>query len=278
MEEYEGETGLRFAQLLLLVALLAALVFQQKALGALIILLIAPWYTIVAITALACVEHFFPNSLPSVTTGWFEFVGFLWVGFKICIRLTERKRKKGEERQRQEEFRREAKKREHQEQRLRKLTENAKKEFEQAATDGRFPSEQALTTLADCDDDIAVDLKEAVEELLYGGCSLRSMTFGDAVRRIQQRQRVEQRARKRGSGAAQATAEPSGPVTQAEALVLLGLTPECTPDELTRAYHRKVSEWHPDKLQTMADELKALATQRTARLNEAYERLRSSRL
>lgn len=46
--------------------------------------------------------------------------------------------------------------------------------------------------------------------------------------------------------------------------------------KLTRAYHRKVSEWHPDKLNTMAQELRDYATRRTARINEAYDRLRSS--
>jgi hypothetical protein len=33
--------------------------------------------------------------------------------------------------------------------------------------------------------------------------------------------------------------------------------PKCTPEELASAYHRKVLEWHPDKLDTMAQELKA---------------------
>ena len=43
-------------------------------------------------------------------------------------------------------------------------------------------------------------------------------------------------------------------------------------------YHRKVSEWHPDKLnETMAQELRDYATRHTARINEAYERLRSAR-
>jgi len=39
-----------------------------------------------------------------------------------------------------------------------------------------------------------------------------------------------------------------------------------------------VSEWHPDKLDTMAQELRDYATRRTARINEAYERLRSARV
>ncbi len=50
--------------------------------------------------------------------------------------------------------------------------------------------------------------------------------------------------------------------------------PGCTLEELTRAYHRKVPEWHPDKLDTMAQELMDYATRRMARVNEAYQRLR----
>ncbi len=48
---------------------------------------------------------------------------------------------------------------------------------------------------------------------------------------------------------------------------------------LASAYHRKVFQWHPDKLnETMAQELRDYATRRTARINEAYERLRSARV
>jgi DnaJ-class molecular chaperone len=104
------------------------------------------------------------------------------------------------------------------------------------------------------------------------------LTFGKAVRLIQQRQRVEERARNRGTRPEQPTAEPSGPVTEAEAYDLLGVSPGYTPAELAKAYHRKVSEWHPDKLETMAQELKDHATRHTARINEAYERLRPGRV
>lgn len=42
----------------------------------------------------------------------------------------------------------------------------------------------------------------------------------------------------------------------------------------SRLHGRKVLEWHSDKLETMADELKAYANRRTARINEAYHLLR----
>jgi curved DNA-binding protein CbpA len=48
-----------------------------------------------------------------------------------------------------------------------------------------------------------------------------------------------------------------------------------TPEELASAYHRKVLQWHPDKLsETMAQELRDYATRRTARINEAFHVLR----
>ncbi len=42
------------------------------------------------------------------------------------------------------------------------------------------------------------------------------------------------------------------------------------------AYHRTVSHWHPDKLETMAPELRDYATRHTARINEAYKKLKST--
>jgi curved DNA-binding protein CbpA len=41
------------------------------------------------------------------------------------------------------------------------------------------------------------------------------------------------------------------------------------------AYHRTVSHWHPDKLDSMAPELREYATRRTARINEAYQLVKS---
>jgi len=246
------------------------------ALGAVILFFAAPYYTIlVGIGSLLCAAYFFPNSSPSVVIGGFELVGFVWVGFKLHMWLDER----GKERLRQEELHKEEKKRERQERLRRKIKEDAKEQFGQAVMDGRFPSEKVLAIIADCDSDIPTNLKEALEELLYGHCSLHSIAFSAAVRLIQQRQRVEERARKRGTRPEQPTAEPSGPVTQAEAYGLLGVSPGCSPGELTRAYHRKVSQWHPDKLnETMAQELRDYATRRTARLNEAFQLLRSARV
>jgi DnaJ-class molecular chaperone len=125
-----------------------------------------------------------------------------------------------------------------------------------------------------CAADIPINLKEGVEEVLYGRCSLRPMAFGDAVRLIRQRQRTEARAKARAASGNGHGFEPTEPVTQGEAYELLGASPGCTKEELTAAYRRSILQWHPDKLGTMAQELKDYATRRTARINEAYDRLK----
>jgi DnaJ-class molecular chaperone len=68
--------------------------------------------------------------------------------------------------------------------------------------------------------------------------------------------------------------EATEPVTQGDAYELLGVTAGCSPEELAAAYRRKMSQWHPDKLDSMAQELKDYATRRTVRINEAYQRLK----
>lgn len=161
--------------------------------------------------------------------------------------------------------------RERQAEERRRAVENAKREFEEAIMGGRFPCDGVLATLANDDSDIPVNLKEAVEELLFGRCSLRSITFSDAVVLIRQRQRVEERAKARAARGD----EPIGPVTKTEAFELLGVAPGCTSEELAAAYHRVIGQWHPDRLDAMADELKAFATNRASRINEAFRLLKA---
>jgi len=115
----------------------------------------------------------------------------------------------------QQERERQEQERQREEQARRKVIEDAKQQFEEAVMGGRFPSERILAILADCESGIATDPKEAVEELLYGRCSLNSMTFSHAVRLIKQRQRINERARKRRE---EGFGEPSGPVTKAKRL------------------------------------------------------------
>jgi len=152
--------------------------------------------------------------------------------------------------------------------------QDAEKKFEEAVMSGRFPSEDVLAVLESGNFYMPVNLKEAVEELVFGRCSMSNMDWGDAVALIRQRKRIAERAKARAARGE----EPTGPLSQAEVYELLGVGQVCSPEELASAYRRTVLQWHPDKLETMADEQKAYATRRTARINEAYERLRSARV
>jgi len=58
---------------------------------------------------------------------------------------------------------------------------------------------------------------------------------------------------------------------KAESYELLGVAAGCNPEELAAAYRRTIGQWHPDKVETMAQGLRDYATRRTARINEAYE-------
>jgi len=191
----------------------------------------------------------------------------------------EAKREQQEERRRQEEDRRREKEREQEEAAKRQAKADAKKQFEQAILNGQFPTNEVLSVLANCDgnwDDIPDNVKETFEELLSGTCTLHEMTYADAVRLIRQRERIGERARQRAAKVGLPDDDPSRPLGEPEAFALLGVGQGCTPDELAHAYHLTMSQWHPDKLETMAPELREYATRRTARINEAYQKVKTT--
>ena len=51
----------------------------------------------------------------------------------------------------------------------------------------------------------------------------------------------------------------------------LGLRGKVNMKQIHLAYRNKIKEYHPDKIATMAEELKELALKRTKEINEAYE-------
>jgi hypothetical protein len=60
---------------------------------------------------------------------------------------------------------------------------------------------------------------------------------------------------------------------RADALAALGVSTGATEAEIKAAYRRLVSEWHPDRLNNMAKELRDIATERLKTINQAYELL-----
>jgi hypothetical protein len=65
------------------------------------------------------------------------------------------------------------------------------------------------------------------------------------------------------------------PMTQHRACQLLGVTSTGTQRQIKAAYRRKVSQWHPDRFESRAKEVRLLATEQMAAINEAYCLLRS---
>jgi len=205
----------------------------------------------------------------------------LWAGIKAFFRWVtgEAKMEREEEQRRLEEDRRRKEQREREEAAERQAKSDAKKQFEQAILNGQFPTNEVLSVLANCDgnwDDIPTNVKEAFEELLTGTCTLREISYGDAVRLIRQRGRIGERARQRAGRVGLPGDDPSRPLGEPEAFALLGVGQGCTPDELAHAYHQKMSQWHPDKLENMAPELREYATRQTQRINEAYQKVKST--
>jgi hypothetical protein len=193
-------------------------------------------------------------------------------GFKWLTGETQRER---EEEQRQEqERRRQERERERKEAAERQARADAKKQFEQSILNGEFPSSEVLSVLRDSFDNIPDNIKEAFEELLCGSCTLREMDYYDAVRLIRQRGRIGERARQRAARVGLPGDDPDRPLGEPEAFALLGVAQGCTPEELAGAYHLTMSQWHPDKLDSMAPELREYATRRTVRINEAYQKLK----
>ena len=55
---------------------------------------------------------------------------------------------------------------------------------------------------------------------------------------------------------------------------ILGLRGKVTNEEIKKAYRKRIAEYHPDKVQRMAPEIRDLAQKRTAELTEAYAYLK----
>lgn len=51
---------------------------------------------------------------------------------------------------------------------------------------------------------------------------------------------------------------------------ILNVAPDASTAEIKRAYRMLVSQYHPDKVATLGDELKAVAERKSAEINGAY--------
>ena len=53
--------------------------------------------------------------------------------------------------------------------------------------------------------------------------------------------------------------------------VVLGVPRIATRDEIARAYKRKISAYHPDKVAAMGEEIRAVADEKSKQINAAYD-------
>ncbi|HEX5755593.1 MAG TPA: DnaJ domain-containing protein [Arenimonas sp.] len=58
---------------------------------------------------------------------------------------------------------------------------------------------------------------------------------------------------------------------------VLGVEPQASDHEVEQAYRRLITQYHPDRLQGAADELREQAEQRARELNAAYESIQKQR-
>ena len=59
---------------------------------------------------------------------------------------------------------------------------------------------------------------------------------------------------------------------------ILGVTSTASADEIKRAYHKRISEYHPDKVSTMGEKIIAVAEIESQKINAAYEYAQSQGL
>lgn len=64
--------------------------------------------------------------------------------------------------------------------------------------------------------------------------------------------------------------------TIGECFIILGLTEGVSSEDIKSAYRRKMKEYHPDKVESLGEKLKAIADIETKRLNAAYAMLKDA--
>lgn len=86
-------------------------------------------------------------------------------------------------------------------------------------------------------------------------------------------------AQELSGGGEEGNGGPSPEAALAAAYATLGVSPEASDAEVRRAYMKKISAFHPDKLQgkDLDPELLELANQKSAEINQAYETINAAR-
>ena len=62
-----------------------------------------------------------------------------------------------------------------------------------------------------------------------------------------------------------------------QAYRILGISPDCSIDEIKKVYRRLVTIYHPDRAISLGEEFTWLADKKTKEINEAYQQIRKKR-
>ncbi|MEW6712489.1 MAG: DnaJ domain-containing protein [Candidatus Riflebacteria bacterium] len=57
---------------------------------------------------------------------------------------------------------------------------------------------------------------------------------------------------------------------------ILGVLPSAGPEEIKKAYHEKIRQYHPDLVAKMGPEIQAVAMEKSRQINLAYEKLKKN--
>jgi len=87
-------------------------------------------------------------------------------------------------------------------------------------------------------------------------------------------QKINEASKQTGSGAGESTSEDNLKMNESLAYSVLKLRGNPTIEEIKRAYKSIIKQYHPDKIDDMGDEIKALAEEKTKQINEAYKFLK----
>ena len=86
-------------------------------------------------------------------------------------------------------------------------------------------------------------------------------------------QAAKERARKVSEAAEEAIQEEARKVESAHGKAL-GLQGKLTPDEIKKKYRELMTQYHPDKVRNMGDEIREVAERKAKEINEAYDYFR----
>jgi len=78
-------------------------------------------------------------------------------------------------------------------------------------------------------------------------------------------------------GKEQPYSEQNEPMTLQAAYRILGVSPTATAEEIRKAFHKRVAENHPDKLNHMSRALRERANELTVMINRAYTMIKQHR-